>query len=72
MKPSLLLVTDTNTWIDLENGEVLELIFELPCKFKILAVKKLPVSGSPSELIKYEGISQENIVNEVKEMLRTK
>jgi predicted nucleic acid-binding protein len=33
MKPSLLLVTDTNIWIDLENGEVLELIFELPYKF---------------------------------------
>jgi predicted nucleic acid-binding protein len=33
MTPSLLLVTDTNIWIDLENGEVLELIFELPYKF---------------------------------------
>jgi len=33
MKPSLLLVTDTNIWIDLKNGKVLALIFELPCKF---------------------------------------
>jgi predicted nucleic acid-binding protein len=33
MKPPLMCVTDTNIWIDLENGEVLELIFELPYQF---------------------------------------
>jgi len=30
---SLLLVTDTNIWIDLQNGEVLALIFKLPYQF---------------------------------------
>jgi predicted nucleic acid-binding protein len=29
----LLLVTDTNIWVDLENGEVLESIFSLPYQF---------------------------------------
>lgn len=33
MKLSLLLVTDTNIWIDLENGEVLSFVFQLPYKF---------------------------------------
>jgi len=32
MTPSLLLITDTNIWIDLQNGEVLALIFALPFK----------------------------------------
>ncbi|MDY6895021.1 MAG: type II toxin-antitoxin system VapC family toxin [Thermotogota bacterium] len=32
MSSSLLLITDTNIWIDLQNGEVLSLIFELPYK----------------------------------------
>jgi len=70
---------ETNALITVEDhypegglGEAVITSLELPCKFKILAVKKIPVSGSPSELLKYEGISQENIVNEVKEMLRTK
>jgi predicted nucleic acid-binding protein len=30
---STLLVTDTNIWVDLENGEVLESIFSLPYQF---------------------------------------
>jgi len=33
MKLSLLLVTDTNIWIDLEYGEVLSFVFQLPYKF---------------------------------------
>lgn len=33
MSSSLLLVTDTNIWIDLQNGEVLALIFDLPYQF---------------------------------------
>ena len=70
---------ETNALITVEDhypegglGEAVITSLELPCKFKILAVKKLPVSGKPYELLKYEGISQENIVNEVKEMLKTK
>ncbi len=50
-------------------GEAVISALEQPCKFKIIAVKKLPVSGKPSELLEYEGISKDSIVKAVKEML---
>ncbi|MDD3520554.1 MAG: transketolase [Actinomycetota bacterium] len=53
-------------------GEAVISSLEHPCKFKIIAVKKLPVSGKPSELLEYEEISKDSIVNAVKEIIRTK
>lgn len=50
-------------------GEAVISALEQPCKFKIIAVNKLPVSGKPSELLEYEGISKEGIVKTVKEIL---
>jgi transketolase len=35
----------------------------------ILAVRKMPASGTPEELLKYEGISKEAIVQKVREVL---
>jgi hypothetical protein len=35
MNPTSLLVTDTNVWIDLDNGTVLADVFQLPYKFVI-------------------------------------
>lgn len=50
-------------------GEAVISALEQPCKFKIIAVNKLPVSGKPSELLEYEGISKEGIVKTVREIL---
>jgi hypothetical protein len=35
MAPPLVLVTDTNIWIDLENGGILADVFKLPYQFLI-------------------------------------
>ncbi|MCE5330204.1 transketolase, partial [bacterium] len=49
-------------------GEAVISALEAPCKFKILAVRKLPLSGKPSELLNYEDISKDSIVREVRKI----
>jgi len=39
------------------------------CKFKILAVRKTPLSGKPDELINYEEISSRSIIDTIKKAL---
>jgi len=68
MTPSLLLVTDTNIWIDLKNGEVLELIFELPYQFittDFAADEMLPSFWTFLETLGVEayGLSSEQITD---------
>ncbi|MHB1347636.1 MAG: transketolase family protein, partial [Candidatus Humimicrobiaceae bacterium] len=47
-------------------GEAVISALEVFCKFKILAVRKIPLSGRPSELLDYEDISKESIIREIK------
>jgi transketolase len=47
-------------------GEAVTSALEVPCKVKILAVRKIPISGRPSELLNYEEISKDSIISEVK------
>ena len=47
-------------------GEAVISALEVFCKFKILAVRKIPLSGRPSELMDYEDISKESIMREIK------
>jgi predicted nucleic acid-binding protein len=68
MTPSLLLVTDNNIWIDLKNGEVLELIFELPHSFittDFAADELLPTFWTSLEALGVEayGLSSEQITD---------
>ncbi|MCX6346565.1 MAG: transketolase, partial [Actinobacteria bacterium] len=49
-------------------GEAVISALEAPCKFKILAVRKIPLSGKPSELLNYEEISKDSIIREVKKI----
>ncbi|MHB1274390.1 MAG: transketolase C-terminal domain-containing protein, partial [Candidatus Humimicrobiaceae bacterium] len=49
-------------------GEAVISALETPCKFKIFAVRKIPLSGKPSELLSYEEISKDSIVREVKKI----
>jgi len=49
-------------------GEAVTSALEAPCKFKILAVRKIPLSGKPSELLNYEDISRGSIIREVKKI----
>lgn len=50
-------------------GEAVASSIEFPCKIFMLAVKKLPLAGKPSELLDYEEISKNSIVNVVKRIL---
>lgn len=49
-------------------GEAVIGALETLCKFKILSVRKIPLSGKPSELLSYEEISKDSIVREVKKI----
>ncbi|MBL8030552.1 MAG: transketolase [Candidatus Doudnabacteria bacterium] len=44
----------------------------LECRIQILAVKKMPKSGKPEELLAYEGIDANAIIRAVKEVVRKK
>ncbi|MCL5069688.1 MAG: transketolase [Actinobacteria bacterium] len=50
-------------------GEAVISELETPCRFKILAVRKVPLSGKPYELLDYEEISKDSIIHEVKMLL---
>jgi len=47
-------------------GEAVLSALDVPCTFKILAVRKMSISGKPFELLDYEGISQGSIISQVK------
>jgi transketolase len=49
-------------------GEAVISALEVLCKFKILAVRKIPLSGKPSELLDYEDISKDSIIREIKKI----
>lgn len=51
---------------------VVSALSENSVKIYSLAVKKLPTSGKPDELLKYEEISSEAIIKKVKEILKKK
>jgi transketolase len=50
-------------------GEAVASSIECPCKIIILAVRKLPLSGKPSELLDFEEISKDSIINAIKDIL---
>ena len=50
-------------------GEAVASSIEVPCKIIILAVRKLPLAGKPSELLDYEEISKDFIINTIKSIL---
>ena len=50
-------------------GEAVKSINGLSCPVHIMAVRKMPGSGKPGELLDYEGISKKAIMNKVKEIL---
>ena len=50
-------------------GEAVLSALEVPCSFKILAVRKMPMSGKPFELLDYEGISKDSIIFQIKNFI---
>lgn len=50
-------------------GEAVLSVLEVPCSFKILAVRKMPISGKPFELLDYEDISKDSIIFEIKNFI---
>lgn len=49
-------------------GEAVISALDVLCKFKILAVRKIPLSGNPSQLLDYEDISKDSIIREIKKI----
>jgi transketolase len=52
-------------------GEAICSIEGIGCPVHILAVRKMPRSGSPEELLSYESISKEAIIKKVMEVTNT-
>lgn len=50
-------------------GEAVLSALDTQCFFKILAVRKMPMSGKPFELLDYEEISKDSIIMQVKNLL---
>lgn len=50
-------------------GEAVLSALDVPCLFKILAVRKMPISGKPFELLDYEGISKDSIIFQIKNFI---
>ena len=50
-------------------GEAVLSVLDEPCSFKILAVRKMPISGKPFELLDYEDISKDSIIFKVKNFI---
>jgi len=51
-------------------GEAVKSSFDLATiPIHLLAVRKMPASGKPAELLEYEGISKHAIIKKVKELL---
>ena len=50
-------------------GEAVLSALDIPCSFEILAVRKMPISGKPFELLDYEGISKDSIIFKIKNFI---
>jgi transketolase len=50
-------------------GEAVLSALDVPCNFNILAVRKMPVSGKPFELLDYEDISKDSIIFKIKNFI---
>ena len=50
-------------------GEAVLSALDIPCSFEILAVRKMPMSGKPFELLDYEGISKDSIIFQIKNFI---
>ena len=50
-------------------GEAVLSALDIPCSFEILAVRKMPISGKPFELLDYEGISRDSIIFQIKNFI---
>ena len=51
-------------------GEAVKSSIDQNCRVKILAVRKMPMSGKPGELLDYEEISKKAIIASIKELLK--
>jgi transketolase len=52
-------------------GEAVLSALDIPCCLKILAVRKIPISGKPFELLNYESISKDSIIFQIKNLINS-
>ena len=69
-KETKAIITIEDHYVEGGIGEAVKAVVSGQCNVHSLAVRKMPRSGKPAELLDYEGISATSIVKEVKRLLK--